>query len=84
MKATIYFSDNSVLHLNQADRLVPVVPSEDGAAVVMGEPVQLCPDVHGDLVPSVLYVLNSCRFFYVYSDLETVYCTGTIVKVVGA
>ena len=85
--AKIYFSDKSTVTVNEGDFIIPIVSaktsSEDasGESVSMGKPIDLCGHSYHGLIPALATALYSCPFFYIGSNPDTVYGTGSIVKI---
>ncbi len=81
--AKIFFSDKSVLTVNENDRIIPIVqnPSDEECFVSMSKAVTLYDHIHNGLIPSILDALCFCQFFYIGDNDRVVYCTNSIIKI---
>ena len=82
-KARINFANGYTLCLSDADRISPIVRSEDenGSFASRGRYVLLCPHVQDGLIPPILDVLCSCDFFAVQGKNDVIFCTKSIVSI---
>lgn len=81
--AKIYFSDKSILVVNESDRIIPIVQShsEKGDFASMGASVELYNHIHDGLIPSLMDAFCFCDYFYVNENGNTVYSSHSIVKI---
>lgn len=83
ISANIYFSDKSILTLNEGDRIIPIIHihSDKGVFASMGRSIELCNHIHDGLIPSLMDAFCLCDYFYVNENRSTVYSSHSIVKV---
>ncbi|WP_251612996.1 hypothetical protein [Senimuribacter intestinalis] len=83
-KATILFSDKTVLEVKEGDLITPVVCKSDTSSgfAAMGEPVEVWYHTSNGLIPSLLDVLTQHNFFYLNNDFSCVYNAISIIKII--
>lgn len=81
--AKIYFADKSTVTVTENELIIPIVFTEvsDEKFSSMAKPIELYNHVHDGLIPALTTAFCSCPFFYIGSDTDTVYGTGSIVKI---
>lgn len=82
--ATIYFSDQSTLIINESDCIIPVslvVQEKDNSFASMGKPFEICYHIHDGLIPALTTALCQCDFFYVNSNGDTIYSSNSVVRI---
>lgn len=86
ISAKIYFSDKSILAVNEGDRIIPIIRihSDKGDFASMGKSIELCNHIHDGLIPSLMDAFCLCDYFYVNENGSTVYNSRSIVKIENA
>lgn len=81
--AKIHFSDKTTITVKENDLIIPIVLTDgpDGKFASMAEPVSLYNHVHDGLIPALMNAFCSCSFFYIASNTDTAYGTGSIIKI---
>lgn len=82
--ATIYFSDQSTLVINESDYIIPVslvVSENDEPFTSMGKPLEIYNHIHDGLIPALTTALCQCDFFYVNSNSGTIYSSNSVVRI---
>lgn len=81
--AKIYFSDKSVIVVNEYDRITPItsIHSDKANFASMDKPIELYNHIHDGLIPALMDVFCFYDYFYVNEDRNTVYGSRSIVKI---
>ena len=81
--AKIYFADKSTVTVSEGEIIIPVVLSgvPDEKFASLGKPIELYNHIHDGLIPALATAFCSCSFFYIGDKTDTVYGTGSIIKI---
>lgn len=81
--AKIYFADKSTVTVTENDIIIPIVLSEvsDSKFASMDKSIELYNHIHNGLIPALMTAFCSCSYFYIGSNTDTVYGTGSIIKI---
>lgn len=81
--AKIYFADKSTVTVSEGEIIIPVVLSEvsDEKFTSIAKPIELYNHIHDGLIPALTTAFCSCSFFYIGRKTDTVYGTGSIIKI---
>ena len=71
--AKIYFADKSTVTVSECEIIIPVAS--------LGKPIELYNHIHDGLIPALATAFCSCSFFYIGDKTDTVYGTGSIIKI---
>lgn len=83
MKATIYFSDKSLIEVNEDDYLIPVIRVErdNECHASIGSAIKLWNHLQNGLITSIMDVFIKCDYFYLNHNYDVIYNSKAIVKI---
>lgn len=83
MKATINFSDGSILSIKENDLITPIMPvtHEGTPSASIGKPVETYFHIHNGFIPALMEAFCHCDYFYLNDDYSVAYCAKAIVSI---
>ncbi|MCD7882488.1 MAG: hypothetical protein LUI87_02100 [Lachnospiraceae bacterium] len=82
-KATLYFSDKSMLEIHEGDLITPIVRNElEKSSASMAESVEVWNHTHNGLIPSIMDAFVAGDYFYLNHEYSTAYNSQAVVKII--